>query len=554
MRYRSRYASTDWYSITWSQPVPEAPSNWRDVTDIPGVEYTAEQLELPRTVWHLDAVADLCESIGVPAPQHNAARYSGVPIWEPVQPQLPHQTLPTQMLLETQRLLLADTMGTGKTRSAIQAAETVRRNVFHKQRPVVIVGPLRTRATWLRELLATGALASADEFCACESRDMDGGTWRAGAAYYFVHYDVIEYWWSRIYGQGRPCFAIADEVHHCKNGRNTRSKNTAMVLQTTPFRAVLTGTPIANKPRDLFAILELMSGTKQWGRPGVFRERYTGAYNTPYGLKDGEPTNVEELQERLEPFYLRRTPEDAGIVLPEFTRELVTCEPNPIKAGMLRSQVQNLSPEAIRDLTKLFLSGGAPAFMQTIKLLNRLRKGTSDLKREATLELARDVLESTGAVVVFCWMRETAIALQRALDDDRLPVTGDSDIHTRDELVSRFQRDGGALVATYGALADSVTLTRSSVTIHHDIDYVPSTMFQSEKRTHRISQTRGCKAYWMIAPDSLDGVLLAALRKKCSDVEQLFNIDAMLPEISEAADPNSFESRMARSMEEWKSW
>jgi hypothetical protein len=79
-------------------------------------------------------------------------------------------------------------------------------------------------------------------------------------------------------------------------------------------------------------------------------------------------------------------------------------------------------------------------------------------------------------------------------------------------------------------------------------------MLQSEKRIHRIGQTRGSKSYWIIASKLLDRVLLLALRKKCADQERIFEIDEILPELQVAVQEDDFGSRMQVAMEDWKSW
>lgn len=542
---------TDWFRVAWDEDRERAPSAWSELLAIPGIRYYPRALEISRTAWLLPVVLDLCAELNVVSPRH-VLKYADTGLWTPKERPLTHQPYVTELLLTQQRVLLADQMGLGKTRSAIQAAETVRRHIHHGLRPVVILGPLRVRKTWFRELMATGAISSAHEFCALTSRDLGHSSWTDGASYYFVHYDVVDAWWSRFTSL-RPCVTILDEAQYVKNGRSRRARNAAMVSQIAPFRIAVTGTPIANKPSDLYALLEILCGPYTWGTPIQFRERYCGSFRNDFGYVDTSPTNVEELQTRMRPFYLRRDLEDTTIELPPFTRELAEVAGGEKREQLYRGQLEILTSKQVADLVGTILGGGSVG-KDTLRTLNQLRRMTSDVKIVATAELAIDVLQADGAVVVFTWQRSTAVTLQKILDETRDAVTGELSIAQREGLVDRFQAEGGALVATYGALADSVTLHRARAVILHDIDDVPSTMLQAEKRIHRIGQTQGCKSYWMVAPKFLDRITLAALHRKCADTELILSIREMLPELASAVETDSFEARIEQSIKEWHTW
>jgi SNF2 family DNA or RNA helicase len=103
----------------------------------------------------------------------------------------------------------------------------------------------------------------------------------------------------------------------------------------------------------------------------------------------------------------------------------------------------------------------------------------------------------------------------------------------RDNSVRDFQENGGLLVATYGALAEGVTLTAARAIVLHDLDWKMSTILQAEARIHRLGQTRGCMSTWMIAEDSIDVILARALLRKAEVIEQTLGIDAPAKAVDE---------------------
>jgi SWI/SNF-related matrix-associated actin-dependent regulator of chromatin subfamily A-like protein 1 len=552
MRYQSLTTSVDWFRVTWDADRSVPPAEWGPALAIPGIRYYPRAIEIPRTAWAMPQVLDLCAELGVTPPQH-VEKYATIGIWLPWRKPLAHQWVVTKTLLAQQRVLLADTMGLGKTSSAILAAETVRRHIHHGKKPVLIVGPLRVRNIWLRELLAMGAIDSPSSFCALRSQDIDDSCWNDDAHYYFLHYDIVHVWWPKFTAV-RPCVTIVDEAHYVKNSQSRRTRSTAMVAHTAPFRLLLTGTPVDNEPKDLYSLLDFLNGPQTWGTRSQFRVRYCGAVREQYGFVDTTPTNTTELRARMAPYYIRRELSDTDVQLPPFTRELAEVEMSDRRIASYRQHTRLLSPHDIQRLVDALISGAAVG-NDVMRTMTELRQVTSEAKIAATCELASDILAADGAVVVFTWQRSTAQQLQRMLQGSRLAITGELANEKREHLIDSFQAEGGALVATYGALQDAVTLHRSRAVIMHDIDYLPKTMLQAEKRVHRIGQNFGTKSYWMVANQLFDRLLLAALRQKTADSELILSLREQIPELTSADScADTFATDMERTMREWQQW
>ena len=69
---------------------------------------------------------------------------------------------------------------------------------------------------------------------------------------------------------------------------------------------LLTGTPLTNRPRDLFVLLQLVGHSL--GRSFLaFAKRYCAAEKTEYGWKTDGASNLEELTVQLHGVMLRRS-------------------------------------------------------------------------------------------------------------------------------------------------------------------------------------------------------------------------------------------------------
>jgi len=479
--------------------------------------------------------------------------------WLPATALFEHQSRAAAHALSHRGMLLADSMGLGKTRAAITAAESWLRDT--ETGSCLILAPLFTRATWLGELLALGAISSPAEFCSVESLNFNSPSFRAEARYKFCHYGLVSAWGSRFWmtaSTRRPQVAILDEAHYVKNSRVKRSEASRVVAQQCPMRILLTGTPIENRVGELWHLLTILNGAHSWGSPIAFRRRYAGAYRGQHGWVDSDmPTNVAEFQARLEAAgYLRRTVDDVGLDLPPFTRQTLTVTLKRTDAHAHNDLTRGRDLEVLVDAVLEHRAGE-----DTIALLTALRKLTSRAKLAATIEYVSNLLDQGEDVVVFVWEREVAGHIQAALQDltDKVVyrVTGEVTPAMRDTTVEHFQAHGGALVATIDALKEGVTLHRARFVVMHDLDWRPTAILQAEKRIHRIGQRRACQSVWVLGVSTIDVVLARCIVAKVKQASAALNIVDGQKAVEElgledAVGLESFETKFSRLVEEWR--
>lgn len=495
-----------------------------DVAAIAGVRLCDDWIDVPYTAWMLDDVVALLDEFEVKLPSPLDSRLLTVELPQVERELYAYQVEGINFLLDYPGALLTDEMGLGKTAQAAVAAEATRRCY---ERPAVIVGTLVVQQTWRRELQALGFVASPDDYCALASTNIDHASFRKDAKWYFVHYEIVKAWWSMLHSV-RPCVAIIDEAHYVKNSKTRRSNGAALAMTGTAKRILLTGTPLENRPSDLWYLLTLACGPKTWGTFTEFRLRYCGAVHNGYTHVDMGPTNVAELRERLKCCFLRRTTADAGIELPEFTRSTQYCDMGEYKEAY-DELVTDLELYALGSLDQLVRAISEGLVEKVLPELTRLRQLTSRAKVPATREYVANALEQGEAVVVFTWERETAAQIFNHKPLGRYHkflAHGGVPQKTRDEYIDEFQatKEPAVMVTTYGAMREGVTLHRARICVMHDLEWFLTAMLQAEKRVHRLGQQRNCQSVWMLARQSMDTLIAPILLRKAELMHEILGI------------------------------
>ena len=160
----------------------------------------------------------------------------------------PHQADGVAFLLSKKRVVLADDMGLGKTRQAIVALE-----VAAPDGVILVVCPASLKLNWKREILLVDPDARIEVF-GVDKDPVDNPRWVV------VNYDIVGKHAERLHAI-EWTGVILDEAHFIKNASRRTSHCLKLLGVQNDARApligpeyvfLLTGTPMTNRPRDLF--------------------------------------------------------------------------------------------------------------------------------------------------------------------------------------------------------------------------------------------------------------------------------------------------------------
>lgn len=133
--------------------------------------------------------------------------------------------------------------------------------------------------------------------------------------------------------------------------------------------------------------------------------------------------------------------------------------------------------------------------------VQRLRVICAFAKVEATVELARRILNDEPAVVIFSSFAQVAKDVHAKLSESGWPcalLTGETPQKKRQLLVDNFQNGlSSVFVCTFGAGGVGLTLTAAATIILLDRPWTPGETRQAEDRIRRIGQEKDCKSYGM---------------------------------------------------------
>jgi len=506
---------------------------------IPGVRVRGDAVQLPENVWGLERVQQFGRECRITLPRPRSVHS------ETLSPLLhDYQAYGVDYLRSKGGAILADQLGLGKTRTAAFAAAAVQRGT---DRPVLIIGPKYLRSTWREELLEIGLIDEDEGFHALEGLRLEPDRWQP-ARFYFCHYDVLQTWWQWLYPM-KPVAVIIDEAHFLKNVRTKRSEAAWLAAASAPYRFLLTGTPMTDRPADVWNLLSLATGRGTWGWLNQFRQRYAGATWNGYGYQDAlVPTHTEEFRQRIETCYLRRTYEDAGLELPTLNRQIIEVDLDAEQRRHYRSLFEGYDVDRI---VVALLEGRAGR--KSLSLLNQARKVTSRAKLPTTKAILEGALAEGVDVVCFSWERE--IARRLTLVGGRL-IHGGLSSRKRSAAVQELWQSGGLLSATYGALSVGVNLQCASLVVLHALDWTPSSMIQAEGRVWRQGQTRPVTSRWVVATGTLDALLTRHVLQKGRQIEALLGDPqaAGLGELLSMDDRISLAEELEELLAQWRRW
>lgn len=166
-----------------------------------------------------------------------------------------HQMATAEFCTLHRKGFVLNQMGTGKTASAIWAADYLIREGYIKK--VLVITPLSTvELVWAREIVSVTPHNSRVVLTGTKVnrlKKLDGG-----ARFDIINYDGVEVIADALV-QAKYDLVIVDEASAYTNGRTTRYKVLKALLAHNPMLWLLTGTPCAQAPTQAFALAQLVN-------------------------------------------------------------------------------------------------------------------------------------------------------------------------------------------------------------------------------------------------------------------------------------------------------
>lgn len=404
--------------------------------------------------------------------------------------------------------------GLGKTKIALDLALSwLEQGVVDS---VLVVTKKALVANWLSEVRSHSYLFP---LVLSQKRSDNYSALNSPGRLYIAHYEVVKNELSRLqlFLKTRRVGVICDEAQKLKNPASELFKAFEELREGFARRVILSGSPIANRPYDIWALIHFLDGGKSLGTDfAAFKEDLdlTSEVVTDEAARERFERQLETLYERIQPFSVRETKESAQIVLPDKIIQTVAVEPEAEQEEIYGT----FRDEAYAAIKKngLFTFDQIDAvlkrLLRLVQIASNPRLVTEGYDRvpgkmPKLWELLHQARQEGSKVVIWTSFVDNATWLARELRELGVcTVHGRMSIDDRNAALTRFKSDEAVrvLVATPGAAKEGLTLTVANIAIFFDRSFSLDDYLQAQDRIHRISQGRTCFIYNLVMRHTVD--------------------------------------------------
>lgn len=331
--------------------------------------------------------------------------------------------------------------------------------------------------------------------------------------------------------QAKYDLIIIDEAHRLSNSTSGRFKILSDLIKRSNPNGIfeLTGTMITNSSKNLYNLLKIIDVpiTKDWQRYMVRycgaklfykkneRNAHTALFCKSVGKPDwfhlsndekkqldeilekkckkmcipGEDTNMDELQEIIKPYYLKRDKDEIPNMVKK-TVKYIHYEMTPDE----KKSYENLWDEYV----SLQEDKEKAEKYKKLEETSLMRQWLADKMITRTIDLARKCVDLNHKIVIFCAYDNEINKFKEEFGDVCVYHNGKLTEKKKNEAVEKFQNDDSIKVFIGNIISAGVglTLTSATVAIFNNFSFVPADNLQAEDRIHRINQTKPCTIYY----------------------------------------------------------
>ncbi len=422
---------------------------------------------------------------------------------------------------------LADDMGLGKTLQVLTFLELLRESGALSPVPALLVLPASLLPNWrqeaekftpqLRVAVFHPSAMSKEEF----RRFEETPDFRYSSCdVLLTTYGMLSR--SRRLGDTRYPAVIVDEAQAIKNPESQQSK---IIRNLQAVRRVaLTGTPVENKPGDLWSIYDFLN-PGLLGTAAEFQELLRKL--DPGG---GAKADYTPLRKLVAPTILRRLKSDRRIIkdLPDKTELNVFCRLTPKQAAVYQQAVETLKNELNGTEDSQRKGVVLKYLLQFKQICNHpdqyvgggayLMKESGKFERLA--ELAEELASRQDKLLVFTQFRELCEPLHDLLAKvwgrPGFILHGGTPIPRRGEMVRAFQEESGPpfFVLSLKAAGTGLNLTAANHGVHFDRWWNPAVENQATDRAYRIGQHRNVLVHKFLCGGTIESKIDRMIAQK----------------------------------------
>lgn len=439
---------------------------------------------------------------------------------------LPHQVEAVNYIDQHQEVALFDEQGLGKTKIVIEAlCLSMKRNEIEG---ALVVAPMSLLYNWEQEVTKHSFLIPI----------VLKGTGRekrykflTGANFYITNYEAVVAELERIkrFCKSFNVAIVLDESARIKDPSTQTAQALFELRLHSRKRIIISGTPVANKPIDVWAQYFFLDGGKLFGDDFKEFKARLNEKSPAYKIQ------LQGLQKQITAHSIRRCKNNV-LELPEkkFTNIYVELDGKQLALyntlrEELRLEVANISGEIIID--------EAENILKKLLRLTQIASNPALIDKSYSMEPAK-FLELDKLITEIISRGEKALIWTGFVDNilllinrfslyKPLAIYGDVPIKERADIVKDFQESdkNKLLIANPSAAREGLTLTKANNAIYLDRNFNLVDYLQSQDRIHRISQEKECNIYKILAKNTIDEYIDRVIEVK-KDIAQFVQGDS----------------------------
>lgn len=359
--------------------------------------------------------------------------------------------------------------------------------------------------------------------------------WHVGLAWLAISYDAFmtksgkQLIWDML--KRRKCLYVLDESARIKTPGAKRTKSIVASGRYAKYKRILTGTPVANGPFDVYAPIRFLqqdfwkhhsigSALAFRHQYGVFRKGFNGTQNREYSyLVDYK--NLDQLNEALQKISSRVLKEDVLDLPPKLYSK---------RYFELSKEQQRLYEQLVEEFIAELDTGEvvtAPLVLTRMLRLQQVTCGYLPTDPEAKefhligdvnprLELLKEIAEDTphSAIIWARFVKDIDLIMD-ALGDRAVRFDGRVPEPEREVAKKAFQnKEYQFFVSNPAVGGEGLTLNAARTVIYYNNSFKLTERLQSEDRAHRIGQEHPVQYIDIMAQETVDEHIVKALRKK----------------------------------------
>lgn len=321
----------------------------------------------------------------------------------------------------------------------------------------------------------------------------------------------------KLFLKARNVGIIIDESTKLKNPDANLTQDFFELSNMFKIKAIMTGTPVANRPYDMWAQIYFLDKGKSLGIDFNEFKKNTDLSNDLSENKEKRmefEDAVSEIYKRISHFSIRETKKTCGIELPQKEYKTIYIKYKDCQYKMYKKVIEELRLEikkegltenddesvSLKRLLRLMQITSNP------RLLNEDYEEPSG-KEEKLALLIEDIVSKNDKCIVWSnFIENIDYFTDKFKSHNPRKIHGSMSIEERNKSVDIFKKDEECkvLFATPQAAKEGLTLTIANHVIFYDRGFNLDDYLQAQDRIHRISQKKKCYIYNLLIENSVD--------------------------------------------------